>query len=179
MSLLIKSNQTNWFVILTSANAEQKVYNRIIDKGYKAFLPTYECISIWSDRKKKINKPLISCTLFVKCTQKELYDLYTVPGVSGVLRYLGQPAVVQEWEIENLRIVLKEFKGQPIEEAFEHIMPGENIRVVRGPFKGLYGTSLECEGRHRVLITIDSIGAAFTINVPRSYVKTVNEQQIA
>jgi transcription antitermination factor NusG len=75
--------------------------------------------------------------------------------------------------------VLKELNGQHIEAVAEHYAPGDHVRVVRGPFKGLYGTSVECDGKHRILITIDSIGAAFTVSVPRSFVKKINEQQIA
>ena len=172
-------HQTRWYVIKTASNAEQKCHQRLIDLGFNTFLPLYETVRQWSDRKKKLTLPLIPSTLFISCTEAELNKFYAVPGVAGILRYLGKPAVVQDWEIENLRIVLKELNGQHIEALCEHYAPGDHVRVVRGPFKGLYGTSIECDGKHRILITIDSMGAAFTVSVPRSFVKKINEQQIA
>jgi transcription antitermination factor NusG len=172
-------NQQHWYVVRTANNAESKTAQRLHVSGLTVFLPLYETLRQWSDRKKKVSLPLIPSTLFVYCTETELNKVYPVPGVAGVLRYLGKPAVVQDWEIENLRIVLKELYGQHIEAVDEPYVPGDHVRVVRGPFKGLYGTSVECDGKHRLLITIDSIGAAFTVSVPRSFVKKINEQQIA
>lgn len=171
--------QQNWFVVKTTTNAELKVDQRLKSLSLTTFLPLYETVRQWSDRKKKVALPLIPSTLFIYCSAADLKKLYSVPGVTGVLRYLGQPAVVQEWEMENLRIVLRELNGQHIEAVCEHYSPGDHVKVVRGPFKGLYGTSVECEGKHRILITIDSIGAAFSVSVPRSFVKKVNEKQIA
>ena len=171
--------QHHWFVVRTATNAESKACQRMRISGLTVFLPLYESLRQWSDRKKKITLPLIPSTLFVYCTETDLSSLYAIPGVAGVLRYLGKPAVVQDWEIENLRIVLKELNGQHIEAVGDTYVPGDHVRVVRGPFKGLYGTSVECDGKHRILITIDSIGAALTVSVPRSFVKKINEQQIA
>jgi transcription antitermination factor NusG len=111
--------------------------------------------------------------------ESELNSIYAVPGVAGVLCYLGKPAVVRDWEIENLGIVLKELNGQHIETIEEPYIPGDHVRVVRGPFKGLIGKSIESDGKHRIHITIDSIGAAFKVSVPRSFVKKINEQQVA
>lgn len=174
-----RNEATRWYVVKTNPNAEFKSTDRLRALGFIVFLPVYHTIRLWSDRKKKVSLPLIPSTLFVYCTEAELNKVYPVPGVAGVLRYLGKPAVVQDWEIENLRIVLKELNGQHIEAVGENYVPGDYVRVVRGPFKGLYGTSVECDGKHRILITIDSIGATFTVSVPRSFVKKINEQQIA
>jgi transcription antitermination factor NusG len=172
-------NHKRWYVVRTNANAERKVAQGIDVEGIMVFLPLYESLRMWSDRKKKVSLPLIPSTVFVYCSESELKNVYPVQGVAGVLRYLSKPAVVQDWEIENLRIVLKELNGQHIEAVCETYVPGDHVRVVRGPFKGLYGTSVECDGKHRILITIDSIGAAFTVSVPRSFVTKINEQQIA
>jgi transcription antitermination factor NusG len=168
-----------WYVLKTKSNAELKLLERLQALGMVVFMPTYSTMRIWSDRKKKVSLPLIPSTLFVQCRAIELNQLYAVPGVAGILRYLGKPALVKDWEIENLRILINELNGQHIEVANEHFVPGDHVRVVRGPFKGLFGTSLECDGKHRIHITIDSIGAAFTVSVPRSFVKKINEQQVA
>lgn len=172
-------NEPKWYVIHTSSRAEQKVSERLLSEKIEVFLPTYKSMRIWSDRKKLVTAPLISSTLFVKCSAQDLPQIYPIKGVAGILRYLGKPAVVQDWEIENLRILIKEMNGQHIEAVAEPLEPGEEIKVVRGPFKGLFGTSVECKGKHRILITLDSIGAAFTVSVPRSYVKKIQEQLIA
>jgi transcription antitermination factor NusG len=174
-----QTEQTSWYVIKTKTHSEVKLLVRLQALGMVVFMPTYSTMRIWSDRKKKVSLPLIPSTLFVNCRAIELNQLYSVPGVAGILRYLGKPALVKDWEIENLRILINELNGQHIEVVNEHFVLGDHVRVVRGPFKGLFGTSLECDGKHRIHITIDSIGAAFTVSVPRSFVKKLNEQQVA
>jgi transcription antitermination factor NusG len=174
-----QSEVQHWHVVKTTPNAEVKTMVRLQILGMHIYLPRFETVRIWSDRKKKVSLPLIPSTLFVYCTAAELTKIYPVTGVAGILRYLGKPAVVKDWEIENLRILINELNGQHIKFVNEHFVPGDHVRVVRGPFKGLFGTSIECDGKHRIHITIDAIGAAFTVSVPRSFVKKINEHQVA
>jgi transcription antitermination factor NusG len=174
-----RAESNRWYVVKTNPNAEFKCNERLQIAGHSVFLPIYSTVRMWSDRKKKVSAVLIPSTLFIHCTEAELNKIYPVPGVAGILRYLGKPALVKDWEIENLRILINELNGQHIEVVNEHFVPGDHVRVVRGPFKGLFGTSVECDGKHRIHITIDSIGAAFTVSVPRSFVKKINEQQVA
>ena len=85
----------SWFVVYTKAQAEKKFAERLQHAGYEVYLPLQEELKQWSDRKKKIQKPLISSVVFVCCTEAQLSGLYNILGFSRVLRYLGKPAVVQ------------------------------------------------------------------------------------
>ena len=69
-----------WLVVKTKANAEKKVAERLTLKDIEVYLPLYTTMKQWSDRKKKVQKPLISSTVFVHVEEKERELLWNVVG---------------------------------------------------------------------------------------------------
>jgi len=125
---------------------------------------------VWSDRKKKIVQPLIPSTLFVWTTPKVLNDVYGVNGVHSVLKFLGKPAIVQNYEIENLRILLDQNQQSDLE-VVERYKKGELVQVVKGPFQGLVANVMTSTSTYRLVVEIESIGSGFVVNVPKGYVE--------
>ena len=161
----------NWFVVYTKPLTEKKVAARLTELNLEVYLPLYTTVRQWSDRKKKLEKPLINSVVFVRCHPAELQRLYTVPSVAGVLRHDGKPAVVQAHEIQNLRILLQQVGAAELEPIA--LEPGTPIEVTRGPFKGIIGTAVQVLNSLRVIIEIRQLGVAFSVNVPKSFVKTL------
>ena len=58
----------------------------------------------------------------------------------------------------------------------ERLQIGDPVEVQRGPFAGMLATSIEINGKHRVVVGIDSLGAHFTVNVPRSFVRKIKRE---
>lgn len=101
----VPNDKADWYVVKTKQNAEKRVQERLETTGFTVFLPLYQTIRQWSDRKKKIKTPLIPSHLFVYCSATELRTIYATQGIVSVLSEFGKPAVVSEHEINNLRIV--------------------------------------------------------------------------
>jgi transcriptional antiterminator RfaH len=161
------SQKTNWYILKTKSNHEKKVFNQLVDKGFLAFLPLYETIRIWSDRKKKVEIPLIPTYVFVKCAEPELIKAAQTTGVAWIMRDVRQYAIVHDHEIENLRIFLSEdVENQVID--LDKYETGEIVKVTYGPFQGMIGTALNLQSEYRVKIEISSLGANFTVSVPKS-----------
>lgn len=158
-----------WHVVYTKPLAEKKVAERLQLLGMAHYLPLYTTIKQWSDRKKKLEKPLISSVVFVQCSAAELQLLYNVQGFSRILHHNGKPAVVQAHEIQNLRILLQEVGLAELEPI--SLEPGTPIEVTRGTFKGILGTAVQVLNTLRVIIEIRQLGIAFSVNVPKSFVK--------
>lgn len=165
-------NSRHWYVLFTNARAEKKVAERLHALRVETFLPLEKTLRIWSDRKKKVEIPLIPSVVFVCTTSKELTDLYQVPGVYSVLSEQGQPGIVREEEIENLRVLVG---GELIERDVqsEWFVAGDKIEVITGPLKGLYGTAIENISHFRVLVEVPQLGMGFAINVPKNCVRKV------
>ncbi|MFM8963973.1 MAG: transcription termination/antitermination protein NusG, partial [Sphingomonadales bacterium] len=78
-------------------------------------------------------------------------------------------AVVLAHEIQNLRILLQQVGAEELEPV--KLEPGTPIEVTRGPFKGVIGTAVQVLNTLRVIIEIRQLGVAFSVNVPKSFVK--------
>ena len=125
-----KEKNLNWFVIKTRSRAEDKVFQRINALGMHAYLPLQKTIRQWSDRKKKIEIPLIPSTLFVETDLKSLNQIYTIPGFYSILKFLGKPALVRQDEINNLKLLLQDNIEIEKEDFFE-IWTGSTISKFR------------------------------------------------
>jgi transcription antitermination factor NusG len=165
-----------WFVLKVRSSTEKKVYEQLCLKGFNVFLPLVETIRQWSDRKKKIEVVLISSVVFVRCMKVSLYEITKNDNIFGFLTYLNEAAVVKDFEIDNLRILIKGYNGSDIELSSESFEPGESVQVVKGPFKGLVAAAIRHNGKHRVVVNIEFLSKEFVVNIPRSYVKEIKNK---
>lgn len=162
-----------WYVIKTNSRAEKKVEERLLKQGFEVFLPLQTTIKQWSDRKKKVSTPLISSTLFIHSLEQELKHIYNTPGFHSVLHYQSKPAVVRDFEINNLKIILQNDNECQLEET-TNIEKGDLVEVVKGPFQGLIATSIEVNRSHKLIVEIESLGQKFVVHVSKSFVKKLN-----
>ena len=162
--------QTNWYAIYTKPRAEKKVFERLSLTGFKAYLPLITSIKVWSDRKKKTITPLISSYVFVNINIDELYTTMQIQGTVGILKYLGKPAIIRDYEIENLRILMSDTgKFSMLENNV--FVKGEEVEVIKGPFTGLIGQSVSIQGKHRMIVEVGALGSRMAVNIPLSFVK--------
>jgi len=162
-----------WYVIKTNSRAEKKVEERLQMLGFEVFLPLQTSIKQWSDRKKKVSTPLISSTLFIHSSESDLKLIYNTPGFHSVLHYQSKPAVVRDFEINNLRIILQPDAENQFEETTS-IETGDLVEVIKGPFQGLIATSIEVNRNHKLIVEIESLGQKFVVHVSKSFVKKLN-----
>ena len=95
-----------WYVIHTKPNSEIKVANRIISTGINAYCPVYSQIRQYSDRRKKIDKPLLPSYVLVQLKEIDRPKVFSIPGVVRFLFWLGKPAEVRDEEILALKRTL-------------------------------------------------------------------------
>ncbi len=163
---------TNWYILKTKSNCEKKVLNILIQAGFVSYLPLYQTIRVWSDRKKKIEVPLIPSFVFVNCVPKELIVAAKTEGVAWIMRDIKDYAIVKDYEIENLRIFLShDFKNDT--ENTVDFKEGEAVKVTNGPFSGLIGTALEKQGEFRIRIEINAIAANFSVSISKSQLQKI------
>jgi transcription antitermination factor NusG len=161
---------TNWYAIYTKARAEKKVFERLTLNGFNAYLPLITSIREWSDRKKKIVTPLISSYVFVNTSKNTVFDTLKIKGTSGLLKYLGKPAIIKDYEIENLKILMNDIEQVSMLEDIE-FEKGEEVEVMKGPFKGLIAQSVCIQGKNRIIVEIEAMGRSLVVNIPLTHVK--------
>ena len=159
-----------WFALYTKVKSEKKVFERLEKAGFESFLPLVTKAKQWSDRKKKVQVPLIKSYVFVKCKENGLNPVLNIPGVVAVLKYLGKPAIVKEQEIENLKILSNNPNSLQAVPKID-ITKGKLIQVARGPFKGLMATIISESGKHRVIVNVEALNSFMEVTLSISHIE--------
>ena len=148
-----------WFVLYTKSNYELKVAQGIKTLGINAYCPTFTQIKYYSDRKKKVQKPLLPSYVLVQLSEEDRPKVFAIPGVVRYLFWLGKPAVVLEEEIELLR---KNLKGVFDEAMISKLSVGKEYTISSGPLKGQTGTILDVL-KNKLRLELPSLGLFVTL----------------
>ena len=149
----------NWFVLYTKARYELKVAQGIDALGLEVYCPMVTELKHYSDRKKKVQRPLLPSYVLVKLTEKERSAVFEVPGVVRYVFWLGKPAVVREQEIEALK---NNINGVYERISITHLQKGDALEIPSGPFKGQQGTVITTD-KHKIKLALPSLGILVTL----------------
>ena len=130
-----------WVAALVKMNTEKKVSAKLTQLGYHNYVPTQTEVRQWSDRKKKIDRIIIPMVIFILVDKEQYLSLRKSSIVYKFISYPGQKeaAVIPNEQIEKLKFMLHNadstvrFSSDTVYEI------GEEVEIVRGPLKGLYG----------------------------------------
>tara|TARA_B100000989_G_scaffold68850_1_gene48014 strand:- start:34231 stop:34674 length:444 start_codon:yes stop_codon:yes gene_type:complete len=93
----------NWHVLYTKPRHEKKVEKDLLSIGINAYCPTLSEYRVWSDRKKKIEKSVLSSMVLVRIDEKELNNVFYSKSVLRYMFWLGKRAIVRNDEVEILK----------------------------------------------------------------------------
>lgn len=172
-----QKNDRRWRVFYTASRSEKKCEERLQQRYIDVFLPKYEVVRQWKDRKKKVLEPLFRNYIFAQVNEKERLQVLETPGIVRCVFFNGKSAEIANEEIEKLKITQNDSKRLSL---LGHWVPpiGERVEVVEGPLKGLRGEVIEQRGQVYVLVRIDAIRQAVKINVPSSWVRSQKDTEL-
>jgi len=144
------------------------VREQLEHKQIEAFLPTVTKWSRWKDRKKKIDWPLCPGYCFARFDPHERLPILKCAGVVSIISFEGEPAVIPEHEIDGIRqLVESELAFDPC----PMIREGTMVEVVHGPLKGVIGRLVRKNEKARLVLSVDLIGQAVSVEVDAADVK--------
>ena len=148
-----------WFVVYTKFQQELKTADQLTAIGITNYCPTVNLIKQYSDRKKKIKKPLLPSYVMVHIEESKRNEVFSSPGVVRYLFYLGKPAVIPSSEIELMQ---NHLKGVYKEIQTKSLYVGAIYKIPQGPFSGLIGKVVETD-KSRVKLELESLGMSITL----------------
>ncbi|MBN1159071.1 MAG: UpxY family transcription antiterminator [Bacteroidales bacterium] len=170
---MIHPSKPLWYAAYTKSRNEKKVARELGKQGIEYYLPLYKTIRQWSDRKKKVEEPLIRSYIFVRIIQKEYLPVLQTNGVVNIVRFEGKPVPIPDWEIENLKIALG--AEVPLTQESRVFTEGEEVSISHGPLQGLRGTIIRIQGRQKLVISISALNYQFTIDINPAFVENIQE----
>ncbi|GGZ37789.1 hypothetical protein GCM10007049_33790 [Echinicola pacifica] len=163
------STERNWYVLYTAPRAEKKVAQRLEENGGEVYLPMIEEIRQWSDRKKKVSRPLFNGYVFVKTEKNKLWETLQIQGAVKFVNFSGDHAIVRDFEIEAIKRVVS--TGVSIEVNTDNLSPGKQVRIIGGPMQGFEGECIQKANQDFFIIRVPSIHQTVMVNVPSKFLQ--------
>lgn len=167
-----KKIENKWYAVYTRPRAEKMVYQRLIEEEIETFLPLQKTYRIWSDRKKLVEKPLLSSYIFVKTSSKNFPKVYKTNGVVKFISFEGLPVSIPQNQIDNLRLLIN--SNAEIEVTSEKFAPGDAVEVVSGSLVGLTGELIRIGSQNRVIVRIDKLDKNLILKIPKTFLRKIS-----
>ena len=148
-----------WFVVYTRPQQELKVAEQLSAMGITNYCPTIILLKQYSDRKKKVNKPLLSSYVMVELEEKEREKVFSCTGIVRYLFFLGKPAVVPGSDIELMQDHLN---GVYNDIKVTDLTLGQTHTIAEGPFSGISGRVVQSDNT-KVKLELASLGMSIIL----------------
>jgi len=154
--------EPHWYVAQTCSRHEKRVAEQLSGRGIENFLPLYEMMSRWKDRRVRVQLPLFPGYVFVRVPLQERLRALEIPSVARLVGFGGLPAPLPDDEMEAMRNGLA---GQLHAEPHPYLTVGRRVRIKSGPLAGLQGILLRKKGNYRFLLSVDLIQRSVAADV--------------
>ena len=131
----------------------------------ECFLPLYEGVRRSHNGRNRVHLPLFPGYVFVHIALRDRIRVLQVPGVVRLVSFNGQPAALNDSEINALRNALK--LGLPAE-PYPYLKVGHDVEILSGPLQGLRGRVLRKNSHFRVVLSVDLLCRSIVVDVDGS-----------
>lgn len=168
-----------WFIAIVRHNSEKTVAQQLAEKGIETYVATQKQLRLYpSGRRRKIDKVMIPCHVFVRCSETERRKIVAFPYINRFLAdrarakqgLAAPPAIIPENEMDTLRFMLGQTE-YPVTFTSTPLRAGDKVQVLRGALRGLQGEVLSPDSSE-IIIRLDILGTA-RVSVPRQDISPV------
>jgi transcriptional antiterminator RfaH len=171
INILQKQVVPKWYAIYTRPRAEKQIYTRLVEKDVETYLPLQKTYRQWSDRKKLIEKPLLSSYVFVKVIPADFPLVYKTDGVVKFVSFEGRPVAIPQKQIDNLRLLID--SNAEVEVTSEKFEKGDEVEVITGSLIGLTGELIKTGHKKIVIIRIDKLEQNILVTIPVTFLRKI------
>ncbi|MEO8822361.1 MAG: UpxY family transcription antiterminator [Ginsengibacter sp.] len=147
--------QKNWYVIYTKPKQEKKVASTLAKRRIEIFLPLNSMKIISSKKIKMRKEPLFKSYIFANIDKSEIDKVRKMKGIINFLYWKGDPAIIQEDEIQLIKKFLINHNDIKVEKALVKV--NEVASYIGQPNYVLFGNLLSVKNRI-AKVNLPSIG---------------------
>jgi transcription antitermination factor NusG len=151
-----------WYAAYTKANHEKRVAQQLEQRCIEHFLPVYESMRRWKDRRIWLQMPLFPGYVFVRLALRDRLQLLQIPGVVQLVNFNGHPAPLPEEDIQAIRNCLGRSRRV---EPHRYMHSGLRMQVMSGPLQGLEGVLLRRKNKTRFVLSFDLIMRSVAVEI--------------
>ena len=154
--------EVQWHAAYTIANHEKRVAQQLTWRSVEHFLPVYESVRRWKDRRVRLQLPLFPGYVFVRLALRDRLRVLAVPGVARLVGFDGRPTVVPAEDIEAIRACLE---GNRNVQPHPYVRCGQRVRVLSGPLAGFSGILVRQKNRTRFVVSFDVLERSVSVEL--------------
>jgi transcription antitermination factor NusG len=166
----------DWWVLYTRHQHEKTVAEMLAAKNFEVFLPLYESVRRWKDRKKLITLPLFPCYVFVRGGLDRRLQVVTTPGIHTILFHGESVAMIPEVQVQAIR---RAVEGPFRIEPHPFLKCGERVRVTRGALEGVEGILLRKKNMYRLVLSVDMMAQSASVEIDATDVEPATARDFA
>ena len=163
-------NEPRWYAAYTCSRHEVKIAEQLARRSVEHFLPLYQSVRRWKDRRVQLQLPLFPGYVFVRLSLRDRFRVLQVPGVAKLVGFNGAPTPLPQEEIETLKKGL--VCGVRVE-RHPFLTVGRQVRVKAGPLSGLQGILVKRKNKVRIVVSVELIQRAMAVDVDVADVEPV------
>ena len=146
--------EKKWFVVYTKPQQELKVASQLSAMGITNYCPKVTLVKQYSDRKKKVTKPLLSSYVMVELEENQRQKVFACSGIVRYLFFLGKPAVIPA---SDITLMQDHLNGVYNDIKVTTLSVGDSHTITEGPFSGVTGKVVETDNT-KVKLELASLG---------------------
>lgn len=151
-----------WYAAYTRAHHEKRVAEQLAGRSVEHFLPLYESVRRWKDRRVRLQLPLFPGYVFVRLAFRDRLQVLQLHGVASLVGFGSTPAPLPQEEIAALRAGLTAgLRAEP----HAYLCAGRRVRIKAGPLTGMEGILLRRKNQNRLVISVDLIRRSVAVEV--------------
>lgn len=158
-----------WHVLHTKSRQEKAVSEVLEASGVEHFLPLVRLVRFYAHRRRVVESPLFSSYVFVKGAMEQVYVALNTSRVARVIAVADQERF--EHELMQIRGVVAD--GGVLTPC-GYLAVGRRVRVRSGPFKGAEGLVEDHLRQDRLVLQIQTLGQAASMEIDASLLEPVN-----
>jgi len=163
-------SQARWYAAYTCANHEKRVAAELGTRDVEHFLPLYNSVRWWKDRRVTLDLPLFPGYVFARLALRDRMRVVQIPSVVRLVGFGGLPTALPDNEIEILQAGLSQsLRAGP----HPFLAAGRHVRITGGPFAGLEGILKRRKSNLRVVVSLELIQRSVAVDVDATDVQGV------
>ncbi len=140
----------HWYAIHSKPRQEERALENLQRQGFEAWLPLLTVEKVLRSKLVQVVEPMFSRYLFIRLDteQTNWSPIRSTLGVSKLVSFGNRPAVVADELIEALQ-------QMPEQAPQRLIQPGQQVKIVAAPLRGLEGIYQQADGELRAMVLIE------------------------
>lgn len=164
-----------WCAVYTRHQHERSVSEMLEAKGFEVFLPEYESLRRWKDRRKLLSLPLFPGYVFLRGALDRRLPVLTTPGVHMIISRGERVVTIPEDEIEAIR---RTIEGKFRVEPHPFLRCGERVRVIRGSLEGVEGVLARKKNLYRLVLSVQMLAQSVAVEIDALDVMPVGQKSV-